>query len=347
MPIRPDQLEPALRKPGRFWVVAGDEPLLIEESVDQVRTALRAQGFAQREQMHADGSFEWDSLAGEVASPSLFAELRLLEIRCPGALDAKAAAALSQAAGAAGDDVALLVIAGAHDSRVRKTKWFSNLDSTAQVVYAWRVGTDEAPAWISKRLQARGLRADRAAVEAIAACSEGHLLAAAQLVDQLKALMGNNGESVTAERVWELGADMARFDPFSLMDRVFAGDASGALRAARQLRRDGTELPAITGGLAFVVRQWHAAQRAYARSGDVTSAARSGGVFGPRARHLGQALRRGRAGQVQALLRWLAEIDTAAKQGQGNAAWDELLTWCSVASGAVSPGFLPRALCKT
>lgn len=346
MPLRPDQLESALQKPGRFWVVAGDEPLLIEESADALRAALRSQGFAQREQFHAEGGFEWDGLANECASPSLFAEQRLLEVRTSGALDAKAAAALQQAFSAAGEDVALLVIAGAHDSRVRKTKWFSNLDQVAQVIYAWRVGAEEAPAWINKRLKSRGLRADRAAVEAIAGCSEGHLLAAAQMVDQLKALVGREEQTVTAEQVWELGADMARFDPFSLMDRVFAGDGGGALRAARQLRRDGTELPAITGGLAFVVRQWHAAQRAYARSGDVTSAAKSGGVFGPRARHLGRALQRSRAGQVQGLLRWLAEIDTAAKQGQGNAAWDDLLTWCSVASGAVSPGFLPRALCK-
>lgn len=346
MPIRPDQLESALRKPGRFWVIAGDEPLLIEEGADAIRAGLRAAGYGAREQMHADAAFDWSRLSAECASPSLFAEQRLFELRLPGALDAKAAQALMEAFESGGEDIALLVIAGSHDSRARKTKWFGQLEKTAQLVYAWKVASEEAPGWIRNRMQQRGLRADGEAVEAIAACSEGHLLAAAQMIDQLKALQGADAAPVTAETVWDLGADMARFDPFSLMDRVFAGDASGALRAARQLRRDGTELPAITGGLAFVVRQWHAAQRAYARSGDVRAAAKSGGVFGARARHLGTALRRSRAGQVQALLRWLAEIDSAAKQGQAHAAWDDLLTWCGVASGAVPPGFLPRALCK-
>ncbi|MHA7834963.1 MAG: DNA polymerase III subunit delta, partial [Algiphilus sp.] len=313
---------------------------------DTIRSALRAGGFGAREQMHADAGFDWSRLTAECASPSLFAEQRLLEVRVPGALDAKAAQALIEAFETAGDDIALLVIAGSHDSRARKTKWFGQLEQAAQVVYTWKVASEEAPAWIRERLRQRALHADGEAVEAIAACSEGHLLAAAQLIDQLKALQGTDAAPVTAEAVWDLGADMARFDPFTLMDRVFAGDASGALRAARQLRRDGTELPAITGGLAFVVRQWHTAQRAYARSGDMRAAAKSGGVFGARARHLGAALRRSRAGQVQALLRWLAEIDTAAKQGQAHAAWDDLLTWCGVASGAVPPGFLPRALCK-
>ncbi|MCK5770453.1 DNA polymerase III subunit delta [Algiphilus sp.] len=345
MPIRPDQLDRVLASDARLWVVAGEEPLVIEESVDRVRGALRERGFATREQMQADGRFDWDALHAACASPSLFAEQRILELRVDG-LDAKAATALQEAFDNAGSDTAILVIAGAIDGRARKTKWYTALEAAAQLVYAWPVRDDEMPSWIEARLRQRGVRAQRESVAAIAACAEGHLLAAAQIVDQLCALHGADAEPLDAEAVWALGADMARFDPFSLMDRVFAGDAAGALRAARALRRAGTELPAITGGLAFVLRQWHGAQRAFARSGDTRAAAQSARVFGPRARHLERALQRTRPGHVQALLRWLSEIDTAAKQGAATAAWDDLLTWTSVASGAVSPGFLPKAIWK-
>lgn len=346
MPIRPDQLDAALSKPGKAWLVAGEEPLLIEEAADRIRGALRSQGFAEREQIAADGKGDWDALHATVTAPSLFASQRIVEMRCD-SLDAKAAAALRAAMGSGGDDVALLLITGALDSRARKTKWFRELDAELSVVYAWRVAHQEFPRWIEQRLRARELRASREAVEAIASCSEGHLLAAAQLVEQLRALQGTKDEALDAEAVWALGADMARFDPFALMDRVFAGDGAGAVRAARSLRRGGTELPAITGGLAFVLRQWAEAQRAYARSGDARAATKAARIFGPRAQLLERALARSRAGHIQGLLRWLAEIDTAAKQGMATAAWDDLLTWCGVASGAIAPGFLPRSLCRT
>lgn len=346
MPIRPDQLDAALRTPARAWIVAGEEPLLVEESADRVRGALRAEGFAEREQIPGEGKGDWDALYATLSAPSLFASRRIVEMRCEG-LDGRGAAALTAAAEHAGEDAALLVVTGAFDSRTRKTKWFGELDRGFALVYAWRVASEELPRWIEQRLQARGLRASREAVAAIVACSEGHLLAAAQLIEQLRALQGREPAPLDADAVWALGADMARFDPFSLMDRVFAGDGAGAVRAARSLRRGGTELPAITGGLAFVLRQWHEAQSAFARSGDARAATRSAKVFGPRARALERALGRSRAGHVQGLIRWLAEIDSAAKRGQAAAAWDDLLTWCSVASGAISPGFLPRSLCKT
>ena len=346
MPIRPDQLDSALRTPRRVWIVAGEEPLLVEESADRVRSALRAEGFAEREQIPAEGKGDWDALHATLSAPSLFASQRIVEMRCD-SLDGRAAAALKGAAAHAGGDAALLLISGALDVRARKTKWYNELDRDFGLVYAWRVDSQEFPRWIEQRLQARGLRGSREAVAAIASCSEGHLLAAAQLIEQLRALQGRESVPLEADAVWALGADMARFDPFSLMDRVFAGDGAGAVRAARSLRRGGTELPAITGGLAFVLRQWHQAQVAYARSGDVRAATKAAHIYGPRAQSLERALVRSRAGHLQGLMRWLAEIDSAAKRGQAAAAWDDLLTWCGVASGAISPGFLPRSLCKT
>lgn len=344
--LRPEQIGNA-DPSARLWVVAGDEPLLIEECTDDIRRRLREAGFDERSVAHVDRHFDWDGFAVECASPSLFAPRRLFELRFQAALDARSAAAMRGASDAAGPDCAVLAVAGALDGRARKTKWFRELDAATALVYCWRIRPDAMTGWLRDRLTSTGLRHDPGVPEAIAACSEGNLLAAAQLVRQLGALHEDRSRPLGVAEVHALGADMAQFDPFSLMDAAFAGDAAGALRAVRGLRRRGAELPAVTGGLAYVLRQWAGAQQQYARSGDPMAAARSAGIFPPRAQKLAAALQRSKLGVVQGLQRWLADIDHQAKRGQSSAAWDDLITWTAVASGAVRPDFLPRALCKT
>src|SRR5256885_14000148 len=86
MQLRPEALAGHLARGRleRLYCVNGDEPLLIEESLDAIRAAARAAGFTEREVLHASGKFDWSQLAGAANSLSLFATRRILEIRLPG-----------------------------------------------------------------------------------------------------------------------------------------------------------------------------------------------------------------------------------------------------------------------
>jgi len=52
------------------YLVAGDEPLLVAEALDQVREAARRAGFAERELHVVDRSFRWAELEALVEDPT-------------------------------------------------------------------------------------------------------------------------------------------------------------------------------------------------------------------------------------------------------------------------------------
>jgi DNA polymerase-3 subunit delta len=341
MPLKPEQLQQQLaRRCAGVVVLAGDEPLFVEEAADVVRRMAREQGFDEREVHHADADYDWGRLHDTCATGSLFSSRRVVELRCQG-LDAAAGTTLCELAAHAGEDLLILVIAGALESRVRKAKWFSRLDAETTLVYAWGLRGGESGRWIQERLRAAGLRAEPEAIAMLAERTEGNVQAAAQLIRQL-ILLAPEGR-VNLALVAEVSADVARFDPFAVMDLVFAGDAERAVRGVRRLREEGLELPAVVPGIAYVTRQWLGAHMQLARNGDANAAMRAVGVFPPRSQMLLRALQRTRPAQVQRLLRQLAGIDLASKQGGADAAWNDLITWVLSAARADMTGFLVNA----
>ena len=63
------------------YLISGDEPLLVQEAADAVRTAARSQGVDERELFHVDPGFDRQALLQSAGSMSLFASRRLLELR--------------------------------------------------------------------------------------------------------------------------------------------------------------------------------------------------------------------------------------------------------------------------
>lgn len=87
MKVRAEQLHNQLQRQQQalpVYLVSGDEPLLCGESCDAIRAHLRRLGFSEREVMHVDASFSWESLLESANALSLFAERKLIELRLGG-----------------------------------------------------------------------------------------------------------------------------------------------------------------------------------------------------------------------------------------------------------------------
>ena len=69
------------RSLAKVYLVAGDEPLLIDEALEQVRAAAMRAGFTSRELHTADRSFKWVDLLAGADNLSLFATRKIVEIR--------------------------------------------------------------------------------------------------------------------------------------------------------------------------------------------------------------------------------------------------------------------------
>ncbi|MCP4042826.1 MAG: DNA polymerase III subunit delta, partial [Gammaproteobacteria bacterium] len=85
MRLPPQKLLSQLNKKlSTAYLIFGDEPLQIRESVDTVRSAARRGGFDERLVFDVDATFDWNLLRCEMDSLSLFASQRLIELRMPG-----------------------------------------------------------------------------------------------------------------------------------------------------------------------------------------------------------------------------------------------------------------------
>lgn len=333
MQLKPQQIHAHLAKNlAPIYVVAGDEPLLIQETLDAIRARARADGYSEREVLDAERGFDWQRVVDSCASLSLFASKRIIEVRVPAGPDEAGRKVLQQLALQPVPDVLLLVVCGPLDGRARDAAWYKAIENAGASVYAWPVKSQELVPWLQERLRAAGVQADADAVKLLAERTEGNLLAAAQ--DAAKLALLFPGRNVTAQDLAQAVADSARFEAFDLNDRILDGDAAGAARSLARLREEGVAPLEILGALMWSLRQLIKASLAYARTRDAAGACDAAGVRRfQQARYL-KALPRTRPGEAMGWLRRAARIDRMVKTGQEAAAWEELLTLILAASGA-------------
>ena len=333
MQLRPTQLAAHLKQPLLpLYVVAGEEPLLVQESLDALRAAARAQGYSERQVLDADKTFDWSQLTQAAASLSLFATHRLIEVNLPsGAPGVEGGAALRAYAESPPPDTILLLVCGALEWRTRQGAWYTALETPGASLYFEAIKPGELTGWIKSRLTAAGLKADDDAIELLAHRTEGNLLAAQQDIAKLKLLYP--GEPLDEEKIRLAVADSARFDAFDLTDKVLTGDAAGAVRSLSRLREEGAELPALVGAWSWMLRQWGQAAAHYAQSRDAAAACAAAKIFGPRQAPYLKALPRVRHTQVYGWLARASSIDLKGKSTGGEpAGWEELLACVLAAS---------------
>ncbi|MDH3334628.1 MAG: DNA polymerase III subunit delta, partial [Gammaproteobacteria bacterium] len=225
MKIRANQLSPHLKNSlAPCYLVTGDEHLLVNEALDEIRAAARAKGFGMRELHVATTGFDWHSLTASTGNLSLFAEQRIVELRLPtGKPGRTGGQAIVDLAEQAGPELLFIVTAPKLDKSGTSSKWAKTLDQKGVSLPIWPVGVRELPGWIANRMRQTGLQPDRDAVALIADRVEGNLLAAGQEIEKLRLLLGEG--KVTAEDVNKAVANSSRYDVYKLTDAAISGDA--------------------------------------------------------------------------------------------------------------------------
>jgi DNA polymerase III subunit delta len=326
MRARPHELLQALKKPLLpVYLISGEEPLQLLEAGDRIRNAARAQGVELREVLEVSNEqFNWHELAHLAASPSLFGDRRLLELRIPSGKPGREGsdALCSYLENVAPDSDVLLIVAGKIDKASSNARWFKAVDQHGLIVQIWPVSPGELTTWLQQRASGLGLRIDPDAVALLAERVEGNLLAAAQELDKLALLCED--QHVDREAVLAAVADSARYDVFQSVDALLAGEAATGLRMLRGLRAEGNEALAVLWALGRDVRALHDAWLAQREGLPAKTALRNAGVWEKRMPLLEQALQRHRGVTVSAMIRSCALCDRAAKGAAMGDPWHHL-----------------------
>jgi DNA polymerase-3 subunit delta len=273
------------------YLIAGPEMLRVLEAADAVRRQARAQGIGEREVFDADGrDFDWGTLEATFNAPSLFSARRLVEVRLPTGKPGKdGAEAIAAFCANPPPDVVLLITAGEW-SKAHHGKWTDAISRIGTLAIAWAIKPHELAGWVESRLHAKGLRADRDAVQILVERVEGNLLAAAQEIDKLALLA--DGDTLDAEKMEALVADAARYDVFRLTDAVLGGQGQQVSRMLAGLRAEGD---VVAGLMPMVVKELlrtAALARAQARGANLASEMKAQGIWETKQAPFKRALQR-------------------------------------------------------
>lgn len=305
----------------RACLVTGVEPLLIDEACGLVRARARQDGYGDREVRFIEKGFDWESLLMDAASMSLFANLRLIELKFRNAPDAAAGKHLAQLAANPPQDT-LLLVTGELEAKAQKSAWVNEFERQGLVVIAMEMTRDRLPAWITGRLQQHGIRLDDEAAQLLADRVEGNLLAAQQEIERIALL--KPGGRLDADAVAEVVADNARYDIFELATAAFSGNAVRALRILDGLRGEGREPPLVLWALLNDLRALSRVLQHAPNDRNLDGVFRAEQVWGSRQGPLRAALRRLRREDVDRLLAAAACADRVAKGSLRGDAWVEI-----------------------
>ncbi|GLS25550.1 DNA polymerase III subunit delta [Marinibactrum halimedae] len=327
--VRPEQLAQACKRGlAPVYVISGDEPLLVQEACDTIRTEARAQGFSERELYHSDTGIDWEGLMMSANSLSLFAERKIIEIRLHnGKPKDEGAKALTTLANSGNPDTLLLILTPKLEANTKKTKWFKALDSVGTTVAVWPINAEQLPSWIDRRLRQAGLKADSQAIDVLANRVEGNLLAASQEIEKLKLLVGDS-KLVTAELMLNAVGDSARFDVFNLVDKALMGDGPASTRTLQGLRGEGVDATIVLWALAREIRTLHSVQESVNNGIAFDRACQANRIWDIRKGLIRMALPRLPLPILQQLLRKAHTVDKAIKGIRRADPWPELMDLC-------------------
>lgn len=224
-----------------LYVISGDEPLLIQEAIDNIRRAAYEAGFSERVRLPIETGVDLAKiLYTHTQTLSLFAEKRLLELDLTTIkLNATSSKTLQHYAQQPAENIILLIRTHKLDSKSEKSSWYQALNKVGMMIPVWPITLEQLPGWILQRAKKHELTLTPSAAQRLAGLVEGNLLAAAQEIEKL-ALLGMT-EIIDHNVIENSITDLGQFDIFILVDSAIAGTHSRTLRILDHLAAEDIE----------------------------------------------------------------------------------------------------------
>lgn len=218
-------------------IVISDEPLLVMEACDQIIEQAKAAGVHERKVVDVADKFSWNELLADSGSMSLFAELKLTDIRFSKLPNKEAQTALQELVAGASLENQILIRLPKLEKRQKTTKWFKAISSAANVEELWPPKPYQYLSWIQQRAQQKNLQLQSEAGQMLAEQTEGNLLAANQSLEKLQLLYA--GQPIDIEKVRAVTADSAKYSVFLCLDEALSGQGERAVKMLKKFAQEG------------------------------------------------------------------------------------------------------------
>lgn len=324
MKIYYDQLASHLtQKLSAVYLLAGDEPLLLQEACSAIKKAAEKAGFTEAVKFHADSSFDWRSLQSILRNTSLFDSKQIIELQIPSLkLSDSAKTLLLEVITQPLADKLLVLSLPKLDSNAQKSALVKAIEKHGVIVAIWPLAPAQLKSWLIQRLQQAGFQVDAQGVQLLLAHTQGNLLAAAQTVEKLS-LIYSPGK-LSFEQIRKASSDHARFDLFAWVDVVLQGNLALSLRIFTALKESGEEANLLLWALTRELRELVRLATLRAAGKSLEQVLQSSAVWEKRKPLIKLCLQRHSAQTLRAGLLQAAHIDRMLKGAEKGLVWNEI-----------------------
>jgi len=308
-----------------LYVFSGDEPLLMMEAMDQLRSAAKKLGFTDREVMVQERGFDWSALMNAGQTMSLFGDKRWVELRIPtgkpgrdgaDALKQFAAQITSQQDSANGPDTVVCIVLPRLDGKTKTSAWFVALDDAGMAIQVDTLDRGHLPSWIAGRLKKQSQEVEagpegQRALEFIADQVEGNLIAAHQEILKLGLLYPEG--KLTEEQIRSSILKVARYNVFELTEAMLAGDLPRLNRMLDGLKGEGEPLVLILWSVTEELRLLSKLKAASDAGESVQQLMRANRIWGNKERLYPAAIRRVQPLKLRRAMQVAAGLDRQSK----------------------------------
>lgn len=310
-----------------YWL-AGDEPLLVQESADAIRKHYREAGFLEREIFNVERGFKWENFTQSAGNLSLFAEKKLYDLRLSSSkLDENGKKAIQEYLDEQNPDLVLMITSPKLEAGVMNTKWFKAIEAQSALVQIWPINKDGLANWLSQRLLREGINADGEALQLLSDKVEGNLLAAMQEIEKLKLLANSDsGETINLDgkTVMQVIADSSRYTVYNLVDAALQGDAIRSQKILNGLQEEGIFPLVIVGAISRELRQLLPMIEKREQGQGVNAIMQAHHVWFNRKQAVGNAIQTLNSEKIWRMLDHTRQIDQSIKGMSRLNPWDEL-----------------------
>ncbi|CAO97395.1 DNA polymerase III subunit delta [Erwinia tasmaniensis] len=323
--IYPEQLGAQLREGLRAcYLLSGNEPLLLQETHDAIRTAAQQQGFTEHFSVALEAGTDWQEIFSTCQALSLFSSRQTLLLILPeNGPNAAMSEQLLTLSTLLHSDILLILRATRLTKAQENSTWYKAFSTNAVMVPCQTPEHAQLPRWVTNRAKKLNLTLDDAANQLLCYCYEGNLLALSQALERLSLLWPDG--KLTLPRVEQAVNDAAHFTPFHWVDALLAGKSKRALHILRQMRSEDGEPVILLRTLQRDLLLLLTLQRQMTQI-PLRALFDQHRVWQNRRALFGDALQRISAPQLAQALRLLTQTELTLKQDYGQSVWAELET---------------------
>ena len=163
--LYPEQLRAQLKEGLRAaYLLLGNDPLLLQESLDAVRHEAASQGFDEHHTVQLDNNTDWNALFSLCQAMSLFASRQTIQILLPeNGPNAAINEQLATLVSLLHSDLLLIVRGNKLTKAQENAAWFTQLAAHAVQVTCQTPEQAHLPKWVAARAKQNNLQLDDAA----------------------------------------------------------------------------------------------------------------------------------------------------------------------------------------